>query len=103
MDDIAKLKGQIIATIVEREGGLLAIQDAVQKIIDDSVAALNKGTKELEGRYAGTEDASADDFMRELRLLEEKLKSETQVKLDALLRDVSDGQFDTTVSQQVSA
>lgn len=90
MDDIAKIKEQVIATVVGREGDLVAIQERIQSIIDSAAVDFNKRTKELEEKYDTVATASASDFMKEFRLLEDNVKGETQTKLDALLHDVEE-------------
>ena len=90
MDDIAKIKEQIIAVVTNREGELVAVQDKVQAIIDLAATDFNKRTKELEEKYNTNENSSSSDFMKEFRLLEEDVKSETQKKLDTLLHEVEE-------------
>lgn len=83
--DVQALRQQAIDAIVAKEPELLAAQEKIQTIIDSAGAEFLEFEQKLEEKYDKRPEASADDFMREYRALEKRVKDETQAKIDKVV------------------
>lgn len=88
MDDITIIKNKILAAVLEREEDILAMQTSIQAIIDASTETFRTESLVLQEKYAAS-NGSGEDFMRELKSLQDRIAIHTQQELDRLLAEVS--------------
>lgn len=88
MDDVTIIKNKILAVVLEREEDILAIQTTIQTVIDTSTETFLKESAILQEKYAAS-NGSGEDFMRELKSLQDTIAINTQQALDRVLVDVS--------------
>lgn len=90
-EELQKIKDQIIASVLKREGELLQVQDKIQAIIDDAAQEFAAQSIDLEKKYFADPNGTTEGYKSEYRRLGEKIKAETQRKIDDFLRDLGQG------------
>jgi len=88
MDELAKIRQQIIDIVLEHEDELLAVQERIQTITDASITQFDEAIRKLESEFATRADASSGEFMKEYRKIEDVVRGETQAQLDAILAEI---------------
>ena len=85
--DIKQIEERLIAAVVEHEAELLVVRDQIQKIIDDAAGELAVQTNQLRRKFEAQPETKEEDFPIEYRALQERIKNETQQKLDAVVQE----------------